>query len=93
MPKHIMGRVTANRKNWDDVACLHVERNHIVGCSYLDIIDSLWSHLIPVIDLSFRGDKCVMSQNSLPNCPYSNHFHLYGFLNLLSDQWCVWNYT
>jgi hypothetical protein len=39
MPKHIMGRVTANRKNWDDVACLHVERNHIVGCSYLDIID------------------------------------------------------
>jgi hypothetical protein len=32
--------VRANRNNWSDVEGLHVERNPLVGCSNLDIVDS-----------------------------------------------------
>jgi hypothetical protein len=60
MPKHIMGRVTANRKNWDDVACLHVERNHIVGCSYLCIID--WHGCLAQAQLLNQGGPNNNSQ-------------------------------
>jgi hypothetical protein len=34
-----LNEMRANRNNWGNVEGLHVERNHLVGCSNLDIID------------------------------------------------------
>jgi hypothetical protein len=36
-----LNEVKANQNNWGDVEGLHVERNHLVGGSYLEIKDSL----------------------------------------------------
>jgi hypothetical protein len=38
--------VRANRNNWSDVEGLHVERNPLVGCSNLDIIDYRYDHVV-----------------------------------------------